>query len=48
MIAVAIMKFHGDSSLLRNCANATATVMLSGVDSSRKLYRYSFQASSSA
>jgi hypothetical protein len=48
MMAVAIMRFHGDSSLLRNCASATATVMLCGVDSNRKLYRYSFHASSSA
>ena len=36
MIAVAIMKFQGDSSLLRNCARATATVMLSGVDSNMR------------
>ena len=32
MMAVAIMKFHGDSSLFRNCARATATVMLSGLE----------------
>ena len=48
MMAVAIMKFQGDSSLFRNCARATATVMLCGVDSSRKLYRYSFHASNNA
>ena len=48
MTAVAIIRFHGASSLLRNSPSATGTVMLFGDDSSRYRYRYSFQASSSA
>src|SRR5215510_12599181 len=48
MMAVAILWFECDSSLLKNWAIATAAIMLRVEESGTYWYRYSFQASSSA
>src|SRR5215813_7877420 len=48
MMAVAILWFECDSSLLKNWAIATAAIMLRVEESSTYWYTYSFQASSSA